>query len=92
MATTAEESKRSELVDPTRPLGHTAVASTIDSLVLQAIFFGNGRKEAIVNGIAVKEGSRVEGRRILEIRESSIVVQSDGATKVYRLRDSIFDK
>ncbi len=78
--------------DPTRPLGYSQAAIKMEQLRLQAIFYGSGRKEAIVNGVAVKEGDRVHGKRIVQIRPREIVYDAAGSARVLKLRPSIFTR
>jgi len=79
-------------LDPTRPLGYSAVQKKENDLILQAIFYGSGRKEAIVNGIPVKEGDQVYGKRITRINPQEIVYETANGFRTIKLRPSIFDK
>lgn len=81
-----------KLRDPTRPLGYAISVKPEQSLLLQAIFTGNGRKEAIINGVAVKEGSRIAGKKILRIGNNEVVYDDDNTPRVLKLRSSIFNK
>ncbi|MFL0799981.1 MAG: hypothetical protein K6L80_06015 [Agarilytica sp.] len=78
------------LVDPTRPLGYSAKGSPHSTLKLQAIFFGDDRKEAIINGRSVKEGDSIQGKRIVKIRHDAIVIEKNGGLRTLVLRPSIF--
>lgn len=91
----SQTGQREKLLDPTRPLGHRVQSSPSqqeESLNLQAIFFGAGRKEAIVNGKSVKEGDYVAGKKIIAIRANEVVYSSGGAQSIIKLRSSFFDK
>ncbi len=78
------------LVDPTLPLGYNAKGKQQSSLKLQAIFLGDNRKEAIVNGVSVKEGDRLQGKRIVKIKNDAIVIEKNGGFRTLVLRPSIF--
>ncbi len=78
------------MVDPTRPLGFSAKQKVQSELKLQAIFYGNGRKEAIVSGISVKEGDRVHGKKIVRIKEDAVVYEKNGGRYTLVLRPSIY--
>lgn len=81
-----------KLRDPTRPLGYAVSAKSEQSLILQAIFTGSGRKEAIINGVAVKEGDTIAGKKILRIRSNEVLYDDDSTPRVLKLRSSIFNK
>lgn len=78
------------VIDPTRPLGYRASSIQKSPLKLQAIFWGQGRKEAIVNGQSVKEGDSVQGKRIVQIKPQAIVYENNGGRYTLLLRPSIF--
>ncbi len=78
------------LSDPTRPLGYVAGTAKKQTLTLQAIFYGNGRREAIVSGVAVKEGDVVHGKRIVTIQANAVIYESAGRRHTMALRPSIF--
>lgn len=88
----ADENNLSALLDPTRPIGYTSVRKEEVDLNLQAIFFGNGREEAIVNGVAVKVGDKVHGKKIVRINNDAIVYEAKGLQRTLKLRPSIFKK
>ncbi len=79
------------LQDPTRPIGYSNKGVS-ESLRLQAIFFGGGRKEAIINGRAIQEGDSVSGRKVVAIKKDHVIYESRGAYTVLKLRQSIFEK
>ncbi len=81
---------RTALVDPTLPLGYSAKGTQRSALKLQAIFFGNNRKEAIVNGVSLKEGDSIQGKRIVKIKHDAIVIEKNGGLLTLVLRPSIF--
>jgi hypothetical protein len=60
-----------ELVDPTRPVAFVDALNRADEqerkLNLQAIYYGENRREAVINGRTVKVGSVVDQVRILAI-------------------------
>lgn len=78
------------MVDPTRPLGYSAKHKAQSELKLQAIFWGNGRKEAIVSGLSVKEGDQVFGKKIVKIKEDAVVYEKNGGFFTLVLRPSIY--
>lgn len=83
----AEQEK--PLRDPTRPLSYSAPAEKQNTLALQAIFTGKGRKEAIINGLAVSEGDSIGSARIVRIEDKQVRYVLDGQTGILRLRPSI---
>ncbi len=78
------------LVDPTLPLGYSTKGQQQSALKLQAIFLGGNRKEAIVNGVSVKEGDSLQGKRIVKIKHDAIVIEKNGGLRTLVLRPSIF--
>ncbi len=78
------------LVDPTLPLGYSGKGKQQSALKLQAIFLGDNRKEAIVNGVSVREGDRLQGKRIVKIKHDAIVIEKNGSFRTLALRPSIF--
>ena len=83
----AEQEK--PLRDPTRPLSYRAPAEKQNTLALQAIFTGKGRKEAIINGLAVSEGGSIGSARIVRIEDKQVRYVLDGQSHVLRLRPSV---
>lgn len=77
------------LRDPTRPLSYSAPAEKQITLALQAIFTGKGRKEAIINGLAVSEGDSIGSARIVRIEDKQVRYVLDGQTGILRLRPSV---
>ncbi len=74
--------------DPTTPLGY-AKKPVITKLLLQAVYKGVDRSEAIVNGQLVRVGDTVEGAEIIAIGEKSIVYRRGAEKKTITLRPSI---
>lgn len=79
-----------QLSDPTRPLGYRTGTTKKHGLKLQAIFYGEGRREAIVSGVAVKEGEVIHGKRIVKIQANAVIYESAGQRHTLALRPSIF--
>ncbi|MFL0808799.1 MAG: MSHA biogenesis protein MshK [Agarilytica sp.] len=78
-----------KLLDPTRPLGFVSKKSE-QALNLQAIYFGDGRKEAVINGKLVGEGDVVYGRKIVAIRSNKVIYDVSGVKRSLTLRPSIY--
>ncbi|WP_075185702.1 hypothetical protein [Teredinibacter haidensis] len=78
-----------KLRDPTQPLGYTKVSSGEKKLVLQAIYSSADRNEAIINGKLVRVGDLVDGAKIVQIREKSVVYRRSAESGVVRLRPNI---
>lgn len=83
----AEQEK--PLRDPTRPLSYSAPVEKQNTLALQAIFTGKGRKEAIINGLAVSEGETIGSAKIVRIEDKQVRYVLDGQSHVLRLRPSV---
>lgn len=83
----AEQEK--SLRDPTRPLSYSAPAEKQITLALQAIFTGKGRKEAIINGLAVSEGDSIGSAKIVRIEDKQVRYVLDGQSGILRLRPSV---
>lgn len=84
--------KERTLPDPTRPLGFTSSPTAVKNFNLQAIFFGDGRKEAIINGQSLTEGEFLGNYRIKRITAREVHYQLNGKTYIKSLRPSIFKK
>lgn len=68
------------LRDPTTPLSYSPVRAGKPKLQLQAIYYGSTRKEAIVNGQLVKEGSQVAGVEITRISSNKVYYKQGAQT------------
>jgi hypothetical protein len=70
------------LVDPTRPVAFVAPTGKQqqeeNKLQLQAIFSGGGRREAVINGRAVKVGDMVDQAKILAIGPGRVSFVKNG--------------
>lgn len=80
------------LRDPTQPINYRRAVIREKPLVLQAIFSGNGKQKAIINGTAVKKGETINGKIIVDITNDHVVYKSSDDLRVLKLRQSIFDK
>lgn len=83
-----------ELRDPTAPLGYRSntALTQAQTLQLQAIFLGAGRKEAIISGVIVKQGDKVMGKQVVTINPDNVVVRGASGDEVLKLRPSIFSQ
>jgi len=88
VAARAEE----RLADPTKPIGYRVSEVKKNRIQLQAVFYGENRKEAILNGVLVNEGDTFQGNKIIRIHKASVVYQVDSETREVHLRPSIFKK
>jgi hypothetical protein len=86
------ESKVVPLRDPTQPFSYSSKYSKREAPKLQAIFFGNGRKEAIINGTLLREGDRFGEHRVIKISSDRVSSSIDGVAQTLTLRSSIFEK
>ena len=77
------------LRDPTRPPSFTMPTSGEESvqsdLVLQTVLVSAERRNATVNGRLVRVGDTVAGMRVIEIRESAVVLQGNGEQRTLLL-------
>jgi MSHA biogenesis protein MshK len=71
-----------DLVDPTRPVAFVATSNdrvqAENQLQLQAIFFGSGRREAVINGQTVKVGEFVGQAKIVAIKAGGVSFIKNG--------------
>jgi MSHA biogenesis protein MshK len=71
-----------ELIDPTRPVAFAAPVGKKtqeeNKLQLQAIFFGESRREAVINGKTVKVGDVVDQAKILVIGPGRVRFEKNG--------------
>jgi MSHA biogenesis protein MshK len=78
-----------QLRDPTRPPSFSAArpeaAEAASDLVLQTVLVSPERRNAIVNGRLVRVGDSVSGMRVIEIRESAVVLRGPGEQRTLSL-------
>ena len=78
----AQSADEVALVDPTRPVAFVAPSGQKqpeqNKLKLQAIFFGSGRQEAVINGQTVKVGDLVGQAKILAIGQGRVSFVRNG--------------
>lgn len=86
---TSSAKKNEVLLDPTRPLGYAKKASE-NALKLQAIYFGAGRKEAVINGKLMGVGDTIHGKKIVSIKANKVIYDASGVRRSLTLRPSIF--
>lgn len=81
------------IADPTQPVNFIAPksrqAKEEQGLRLQAIFLGQGRAEAVINGRRVRSGDTVEQARIVAIHSGRVVYERGGVQAVLVLRPTI---
>ncbi|WP_238482410.1 MSHA biogenesis protein MshK [Noviherbaspirillum aridicola] len=80
------------LLDPTRPPASIPGQTPADNApsmsavpVLQSVIIGSGRREAVIDGHAVKLGDRVGDARVVRITETEVVLRSGKDTQILRL-------
>ncbi|MFT5814510.1 MAG: MSHA biogenesis protein MshK [Psychroserpens sp.] len=71
----------SQQVDPTKPFGAVASASTNSSekstrLVLQSVIKNNNNKKAIINGQVLNVGDKYKGFALIAINANGVVLDS----------------
>jgi hypothetical protein len=76
-----------EARDYAAPRADTASASS-----LQGVLTSPGRKFALINGVAVPVGRELREGRLVELTESSAVLQKDGRREVLRMYPHIEKK
>jgi MSHA biogenesis protein MshK len=78
-----------QLRDPTRPPNFAAArpeaAEAPSDLVLQTVLVSPERRNATVNGRLVRVGDTVSGMRVIEIRESTVVLRGPGEQRTLSL-------
>lgn len=75
------------LRDPTQPLDFVSVLSVNNKTVdLQAVFIKPKSRSAIVNGVIVKEGDRIENYVIVRINKNYIVLDGGDKKKKIHIR------
>ncbi|QHJ12528.1 hypothetical protein FX988_02785 [Paraglaciecola mesophila] len=84
------------LVDPTRPFD--AIPSTsangelTDKLIVNAIFINGLHKQAIINGMRVREGQEIAGKTLVSISKSRVVLRGDKGSQELFVNHSQFIK
>jgi hypothetical protein len=76
------------LVDPMRPSGardYAPQAGSAPASGLQGVLTSPGRKFALINGVAVPVGGALRDGRLVELTESSAVVEKNGQREVLRM-------
>ena len=86
---TQNTAKNEVLSDPTRPLHYAVKQKKTISLNLQAVIKKGGVKQAIVNGVVLREGDIYKSHQIKRINEKSVLYEINGVTKTLRLRPSV---
>lgn len=75
-AVAREDSAALELLDPTRPIAFVdsrkGALEAERALQLQAIYYGENRREAVINGRAVKVGDMLDQVRIVAINPGRV--------------------
>ena len=70
------------LEDPTRPNNHSVFAITPvpdakkDGWTLNSTLIAPNRRIAVINGVQVSEGESVDGAKVLQIRNSSVLLRT----------------
>ncbi len=84
------------LTDPTRPPLHGSVAgvarapdASTPAWALTAILVADGRRVAVINGMAVSAGDQVSGARVLRVEAAAVVLNRDGRNFELQLAQSI---
>lgn len=86
-ATTASQTITS-LPDPTRPLGTNIRAiksNAVKKIRLQSILYSSQRKSIVINGYVKYIGSTIHGRRIIDIKQNSVVISYKGRLQTLHL-------
>jgi MSHA biogenesis protein MshK len=78
------------LRDPTQPTDPalyfgSAKNSSNSGWSLQSILSSPGRRIAVINGARVKEGDRIGSARVVQIRDSHVLLNTGGRTLTLRL-------
>lgn len=90
---TATESE-TPILDPTRPVNFVAPKTRQgqaqeQSLRLQAIFWGPGRAEAVINGRSLRPGDTLERARIIAIFPGRVLYERGGVQAELVLRPAL---
>lgn len=85
-----------QVPDPTRPAGAvpgmevSTAAGAVERGAQVVIVRSKGQKSAaVVNGQYVEVGGKVDGKRVLKITESGVVLKGDGGREVIRITPAI---
>ncbi len=81
-----------QYADPTRPPGASAadpVSGAGDGGVQAVIVRRGSKTTAVINGQPVKVGGSLDGKRVLRIGESEIVLQGDGGREVLKVMPAV---
>ncbi|HWQ38266.1 MAG TPA: hypothetical protein VNM24_06565, partial [Burkholderiales bacterium] len=80
-----------QLRDPTRPpafvapSGQAAAPDGQSGLVLQTVLISQQRRNATISGRLLQVGESIGGLRVVEIRESAVVLQNGGERRTLEL-------
>ena len=78
------------LRDPTQPIGYDASGAKKRKMKLQAIYFSDSRREAVISGQSLSEGDYFDGAQIKKIEAGKVLLNKNGQNLVLHLRTSIF--
>ncbi|MCG8324645.1 MAG: general secretion pathway protein GspB [Thiotrichales bacterium] len=84
------------LTDPTRPYGYVEVPEFVEVVIpeestewiLSGIRIYGDDRQAILNGVPVREGEMIENAKVLTINETSVVVEEGDRHLVVKLLDT----
>lgn len=85
-------SENTALRDPTQPLGFKSAKKTDPGVNLQAIYYRDNRREAIINDRLIREGETFGKYRLKKVTADEIHYLADGKVFKKKLRPSIFTK
>jgi MSHA biogenesis protein MshK len=93
----ANESKPTDVRDPTAPLGYVATGTAVSGaqLALNSILISPRRKLAIINGSTLREGEVVPGSadvKVQKILAQAVILQQADQTWVLRLSPNILKR
>jgi len=81
------------LRDPTQPINYRqGKKAAIAPLTLQAIIQRNGKSQAVINGVVVGVGSRLDSATIIAIEAKTVTYERGGQIGSLRLRPSVVIK
>lgn len=76
--------------DPTRPAGAVSGTAAAERGVQVVIVRSRGKKSAaVINGQYVEVGDKVDGRRVLKITESEVVLKGDSGREAVKITPAI---
>ncbi|UZE95787.1 hypothetical protein [Alkalimarinus alittae] len=87
VASTMTLSNGDVLKDPTQPAKWATPKrenKVEKAYKLNYLLFANDRKQAIINGVSVVEGDRVNGAKVIKISEDSVLLSTEYGSKVLR--------